>query len=318
MSRQQMRHRSGGVRVETLESRQFLSATIHVPATSDLWKLASKSPAQNGTFPPGINLPAGIGRVLSFSSVTGTVSLGPGFSADPDGQGTPTRSMDVSAVGGISGIIDNGSNGFALIGVFTANNIPTSQPPPTQDNTNIRGNTNFSPLLDQTFFVGDGKTGTGTGATQQFHIPNGATRLYLGFPDAGNFRGPPGAYSDNTGSLTAILNITVPPQPQFVTGNVFKDLNGDGKQESNEAGLANWRVYIDKYADGRFDPGDINVLTNAAGNFSFTLLPGTYTISVEIENGYVLSAPRTFTYLVKVISSPISKLTFGVKPIAVA
>ena len=55
--------------------------------------------------------------------------------------------------------------------------------------------------FDQSFFVGDGLTGTGTGTVQRFVIPEGATALYLGFADGNYFAGDPSWYSDNTGSI---------------------------------------------------------------------------------------------------------------------
>jgi len=54
---------------------------------------------------------------------------------------------------------------------------------------------NLSPLLNQTFFVGDGLTGTGTGAAQAFTVPDGATHLYLGIVDGGYFVGAPDYYA---------------------------------------------------------------------------------------------------------------------------
>ncbi|HEY3242752.1 MAG TPA: hypothetical protein VGM03_05305 [Phycisphaerae bacterium] len=39
------------------------------------------------------------------------------------------------------------------------------------------------PGLRQPFFIGDGLTGTGSGAVQQFLVPDGATRLFLGTID---------------------------------------------------------------------------------------------------------------------------------------
>jgi hypothetical protein len=65
----------------------------------------------------------------------------------------------------------------------------------------------YSPLVGQTFFIGDGLTGTGSGAIQQFTVPTGATRLFLGFADASSFVGQAGMYSDNTGNLTVNLQI---------------------------------------------------------------------------------------------------------------
>jgi len=68
----------------------------------------------------------------------------------------------------------------------------------------------YNPLVGQTFFIGDGLTGTGSGAIQQFVVPSGATRLFLGFADGNSFVGQAGFYNDNTGSLTVNLQICAP------------------------------------------------------------------------------------------------------------
>jgi PEP-CTERM motif len=39
-------------------------------------------------------------------------------------------------------------------------------------------------------------------------VPTDATGLVLGIVDAGFYLGPPGAYQDNSGSFTAIFNIS--------------------------------------------------------------------------------------------------------------
>jgi hypothetical protein len=68
---------------------------------------------------------------------------------------------------------------------------------------------NLSPGLRQIFFAGDGLTGTGSGDVQVFHVPEGATRLFLGFID---YYEPdyPGGYADNTGSIDITAEVNAP------------------------------------------------------------------------------------------------------------
>jgi hypothetical protein len=59
----------------------------------------------------------------------------------------------------------------------------------------------LAPGLKQIFFIGDGLTGTGSGSIQTFHIPAGATRLFLGTMDSYG-------WSNNSGSFTVDLNLS--------------------------------------------------------------------------------------------------------------
>jgi hypothetical protein len=93
---------------------------------------------------------------------------------------------------------------FALIGVFTSDNIPQlesdSSLPESLDFDPIQTGRDFrslSPKLLQVFFIGDGKTGKGL--RQHFVVPKDATRLFLATNDC------PGAFFDNTGSFTVSI-----------------------------------------------------------------------------------------------------------------
>ena len=89
-----------------------------------------------------------------------------------------------------------------LAGVFLDDSEPVVPPPARlMFNDQIIAFHSISPLLRQTFFVGDGLSGTGCGDLQQFYVPATATRLYLGFLDAPQWLGLPGAYEDNGGAL---------------------------------------------------------------------------------------------------------------------
>jgi hypothetical protein len=153
-----------------------------------------------GVLPFEIAVPAGT-MTVKFSHVAGRVSFAHGHSGGPDG--TSGVDTNISACGGISGLMDTDSY-FYLVGVFLDGGQP-AVPPPTLNFTGDHSFKSLAPELGQVFFVGDGLTGTGTGKRQDFTVPSGATTLYLAFADAPNGSGPPGAYSDNKG---------------FVSGNV--------------------------------------------------------------------------------------------------
>ena len=51
-------------------------------------------------------------------------------------------------------------------------------------------------------------TGDGTGTTQTFFIPAGATQLYLGISDACGYNGAPSCYEDNSGQFNVSFDVT--------------------------------------------------------------------------------------------------------------
>lgn len=158
--------------------------------------------------------------VLNFTSTSGTVACSPGSTCSAAGtEGTSVYSTSVTNVSswptvtagynGISGISMTGRIMF-LVGVYLpAPYTPTPGSHPASlsysstfgDANNPNAQTDFHPLIGQTFFMGDGLANNLTGSpAQHFYVPAGATRLFLGFAD--QYTDHPGAYADNWGSLT--------------------------------------------------------------------------------------------------------------------
>ena len=146
------------------------------------------------------------GAILTFSASGGVNHLGNPPTLSPDGgafipqadgrpqAGTPAANN----IAGVNAPVDS------LVGVFLDNGVPTSSPTPPALNFDPATGFGlaFSPLspgLKQVFFIGDGLTGTGTGNTQQFIVPAGATRLFLGTVDGS-------AWFNNTGAFTVQVN----------------------------------------------------------------------------------------------------------------
>jgi hypothetical protein len=211
------------------QSAQTLSVSAHM----DIWQSGGYNDGSNGTPPAAYTFSAALGQVLTFSSVTGTWSCG--NDATPNGpDGTDSGSCYV----GVNNFIPTGPfsglemTDFSrpLVGMFLEDTLPTSAPPTLTfywaDSSQGGVQANFaalSPQIGQVFFIGDGRTGTGTGAIQAFNVPRTATHLYLGYVDLCDPGGPPGCYSDNSGSMTATFAISacsfqvsnVPPQIQL-------------------------------------------------------------------------------------------------------
>lgn len=132
------------------------------------------SPAQSPVLASGLTLTAG--SSLTFT-VTGSVDNS-GF--------TPTLPPDGG--GAISTPSNNGISGAtwpinALVGVFLDASQPSLSAAPASLDFSTTNFTTLSPLLKQAFFIGDGRTGTGSGTVQTFVVPAGATRLFLGTSD---------------------------------------------------------------------------------------------------------------------------------------
>lgn len=175
----------------------------------------SSDAGYTGTLPPLYSLTAGL-NIVQFPTITGTVNCcSDKPAAGPEGGNY--FQTDLSPLSGLSGI--QGPGNMFLVGVFLSGFEPSGTGPTALNFTNTGIGTNFSsinPLLNQVFFIGDGRKNDGT-TIQSFIAPAGATRLYLGFADGVGFVGDPGAYGDNTGALS--VSITQPegaPEPASV------------------------------------------------------------------------------------------------------
>ncbi|MCC3571551.1 MAG: hypothetical protein JGK30_10330 [Microcoleus sp. PH2017_40_RAT_O_B] len=81
-----------------------------------------------------------------------------------------------------------------------------------------------------------------------------------------------------------------------ILGIKFNDLNADGIRQANEPGLANIPILLEPAigSNGRLDTGDISVLTDANGGFSFiNLVPGNYVVTeTTVPAGFRTTTPN--------------------------
>ena len=219
-----MRRVAGVLICGLLMGLPMMAATVL--ATDNIFYSGQVStPSGEGTLFSGIALSGGQYVTLS---ATGTVNYCdpnsfPNCVVGPEGVTsavTGYAGTDLSVNGnGVSGLQFVGRQMF-LVGVFLDASVPTGTGPYTLFYDNAAADLpQYTPLLGQLFFVGDGQA---TGGAQQFFIPSGATRLFLGFADGiPGFTGTVGAYDDNTGSL----NVT------------FAEINGAGVPEPGTLAL---------------------------------------------------------------------------------
>ncbi len=163
--------------LENLETRQVLSAVaVSVPGTADPY-LADPSPADpakhllavaiaDGTVPPSIPVTGSETLTITATGQTSNDPANPGGS--PNGGGL------ISAANGSQGAISSWNLPLnSLVGVFLGD-APGTAPAPE---TGSLSATSVSPALGQVFFVGTGTTSDGQSVS--FHVPGGATHLYL-------------------------------------------------------------------------------------------------------------------------------------------
>lgn len=184
----------------TLQLGQAASAMVD--ARSDLFSSALPEADRNrgGVLPAIITL-AAAGGALTFSDVRGRIGCVRGSYFEADGGKCVGGNTNLRSAGFVSGLVAHERSLF-LTGVFLGD--PPGPAPDGIDFSQAATGMSFtqlSPGLGQSFFIGDGLTGTGSGAAQRFRIPPGATKLYLGIVDGQLFQGYPGAYGDNTGSM---------------------------------------------------------------------------------------------------------------------
>jgi hypothetical protein len=170
--------------------------TPSAPTLASLGSSASYYPnTAGGASPqPAIGLTLTPGTSITFDNVSGAANYNdqtPAGSADGD----PTYIVsdiieDENGISNINAPIDS------LIGVFMSDSAPVvgSAPPDLDFSTDSERNfTTLSPVLNQTFFIGDGRTDGGN--PQQFVVPAGATRLFIGNMDSYEWSNDVGSFS---------------------------------------------------------------------------------------------------------------------------
>jgi len=187
------------------------TATVTVNGTSNLWLAGmphgtaccsgDSAPGQSPVLVPLMLIP---GTTLTFAA-TGATKHGPAQPlVGPDGRPGvfATKLND-----GIQGMSYLRAQLSSLIGVFLSDDQPDLSAEPATLDFSDPGAMNFltlAPALKQTFFIGDGLAGGGE--TQEFIIPAGATRLYLGTFDGYE-------WNNNGGELSVTVRGSMVPEP---------------------------------------------------------------------------------------------------------
>jgi hypothetical protein len=100
---------------------------------------------------------------------------------------------------------------------------------------------------------------------------------------------PPGTYVFAAVSGTSESGLNFGNfQEITLSGLVYNDLNGDGKKQGKEPGLANWTVELLNTSGNVVAAAN----TDASGNYSIgQVFPGTFTLVVIVQPGWVQTQP---------------------------
>ena len=90
-----------------------------------------------------------------------------------------------------------------------------------------------------------------------------------------------------------IGNTPPPPDPGTINGSVFEDVDGDAALDAGEPMLSGRTVYLDADNDAVLDAGETSALTNASGQYSFSVMPGTYTVRQVVPAGWYQTVPAS-------------------------
>lgn len=305
--------------VESLEGRQFLSVTLganliknpgaesNVGASSSSQVVAPASWTHNG------NATAVKYGVAGFPTSTTPGPSGRGnnfFAGGPGGAESDLfQTIDVSSVGSST---DAGKISYSLSGWLGGFSSQT-------DNATV-----FANFQDGSHsFVSQALIGPVTAANRG-NVTKLISKSLSGKLPAHtrfvqiqiHFEASSGGYNDGYADNLSFV-LTQPAGTGKVSGNVFKDTNGNHSQDGGEAGQSGWMVYIDKNNNGQFDVGETSTLTNSSGNWSFTLNTGSYIIRVQVRAGFYQTAPTALKYNPTVTAGGnILNEKFGVRPIA--
>ena len=117
-------------------------------------------------------------------------------------------------------------------------------------------------------------------------------------------------------------------QSARISGQVFRDADGDGVKDTNEGGLEGIRVYIDGYQESYynndvFDSGEYNTFTDASGNYVLNVpVFGSTPLEVRVEptNSYAQTLPVSQgSYNLTLAEAQVTTgKTFGLKPLVIA
>lgn len=103
---------------------------------------------------------------------------------------------------------------------------------------------------------------------------------------------------------------TESPAPGTLIGNKYEDANGDGRYSAGESYLSGVTITVEQNGVIVQPPQ----VTNANGQVSFSLPPGTYEVRETVPTGYTQTEPVSGFHTVTITAGGTSVVNFGNKP----
>lgn len=241
-----------------------------------------QSPIQSGLQITG-------GDILTFPYISGLIRHGPTQTwVGPDGNPTMLFPHMTGNYGGQAGAENGIANVWApinsIIGIFLDSNIPNT--------TSVPGFLSFywpvwrdftilAPQLKQPFFIGDGKTSGGV--LQQFIVPQGATRLFLGTMDGHE-------WNNNQGGAFGVP--VCKPPTGAISGCVFVDTDQNGVKNGETDYAGSVDVRLNSLTATPTTPGCYEIKDIPYGTYTlrnYTQAPGYGPTFPKVGNQYTVT-----------------------------
>ncbi len=204
-----------GASVSVASAATFDATGVTIPGTSNPYLSGQPdgTTASSGDVAPDESpvllsgVPIASGNVIRFPQVSGAVSRGAGSGPGPEG-----ASIFTHFPGAQNGFSDITAPIESLLGVFVGDALPDPAAPPAAldfGSVEARNFASLSPAVAQIFFIGDGRTDADD--VQDFVVPDGASRLFLGVMDGFGWYNNTGAFT-----LSAQVSTETDPAPNVV------------------------------------------------------------------------------------------------------
>ncbi|MFA6923789.1 MAG: FG-GAP-like repeat-containing protein, partial [Bacteroidales bacterium] len=140
---------------------------------------------------------------------------------------------------------------------------------------------------------------------EDFYVPPGKQPIDIYVADIDNDGDVDIIVANWMGNSVTVMKNAIPG----INGNVFEDTNGNGIRDSSEYGLADRVILLDgngiqtQYAT-----------TNSDGDYYFVVAPGTYTLKLKPEEGWIKTYPiNDYTIDVPENNKEVKNINFGSK-----